>query len=303
VGVPCGLACAYCITGARRRQAHALQSTGWRGRFRPRRRPWQMRVDPYVQTARSTRDILDALEALLGNTPAATPLEITADDLLEFSGLLDLFALHQRFGRPLRVITPGLRLADEAFVAACARYPVAFTLTLPSASPAVTDGLLGRAGAHRAILRALHLLRRHRLEHSLNCVVTRDNVGGLADLARLAVDDLHLKGLALPLFYPEQVLVDLAPERWQLHPPLPRLSAQLERILDHIAGRDFRLTLVDVPPCQVSARVADSPQVHWTFVRHTDAPTPRRRLPACASCPRDPECGHLPAPPPVPRAG
>jgi len=299
VGVECGLACAYCVAGVRKRQIHAT-AHAWPWRVLPWRRlglgstpVHAIALEPIVQTPQATSRLLTKLERTLARTPADVPLELTADDLLEVHGILDIFALHVRHQRSLSAITPGLKLADPDFARACSRFPVHFTLTLPSANPQVTDALLGRSGAHTTILRALQNLLRLDIPFGLNSIVTRDNVDGLATLARFVFEELRLTGFTLPVFYPERALLDADPQAIQLYPPLSRLNDQLEQIVDLCEGRDRRVTVVDVPPCRLSDRVANSEHVQLSFVSHTDSPAPTYRIPKCATCPEDPDCCHF----------
>jgi MoaA/NifB/PqqE/SkfB family radical SAM enzyme len=302
VGVRCGLACAYCVSGARKRKLHAGVLERARRILGNSPRPVHaVPLGSTLHTPETTRRVLAEVEQALTRTPPDVPLELTADDLLEFDGILEIFALHVRHQRPLRVITPGLKLADESFARACSEFGVRFTLTLPSVTSHVTDALLGRAGAHAAISQALANLQRLNVPFSLNCVVTRDNVDGLAALARFVFEELGLVGFAMPMFYPEQTLLDTDLRALRLYPSLARLNAQLEEIVDLCEGRDRRVTLIDVPPCGLSDRVTQSAHVQCSFVSHTDSPAPSYRLPRCKPCRWDPECCHLTETPPTAR--
>ncbi len=298
VGIRCPLACAYCVSGAQKREVQAGALERLRRNLSPEPPPGNTAVlKPAIQTPETTRRILVGIKRTLADTPPEVPLELTADDLLEFDGILDVFALHVRYQRPLSVITPGLKLADLDFARACSAFPVRFTLTLPSSSSQVTDALLGRPGAHAAILEALTNLQRLSISFSLNTVITQDNVDGLAALARFVFEELGLSGFAMPMFYPEQTLLDTDPRAMRLYPSLARLNTQLEQIVDLCEGRDRRVTLIDVPICRLSDRVTNSDSIEWSFVSHTDSPTPSYRLGRCDTCRWDPECCHLSEPP------
>ncbi len=286
-GVQCGLRCEYCITGVRKRKGLTWVSDKLQSAMQ------SLRLAPAAEEVE--REILESVERFLLDPTTTEETEVTADDLLEFTGVLQLFALFARLDRTLHLVTPGLRLANRDFAKECAKYPVAFTLTLPSVSAEITDAIMGRDGAHALLMEAIGNLQELEIPLSINCTVTRQNIDGLAELVRFVHQDLCVERMTLACFCLEQVLLNVDPEAPRLFAPYAKWSEQLVAIAAQCEERSTAVSVIDVPPCQVEASVLASGRVNFDFAVHTDSPTPSRRLEECDGCPFDPRCCHLPA--------
>lgn len=304
---PCAMACAFCVVGAQKRHAQqrslahrasALLEAAARhvppaARVRSRLdRSWST-IQALRQTQRASL-VLRTVDQWLEHTPLDVPIRITADDLLEFPRFFDVLERFQRHHRRLELVTPGLRLADAGFAAALRGAPVQLTLTYLTNRSSVSESLTGRADAVGLIRQALSNLKHNDVDFGLNCVITARNVSELSSAVRYVLEAYELPGLALPGFYLEQVLLDVDPQAFELFASYPQIEQQLLELVDWCEPRDKRLSLVDLPPCQFDRRLLQSRHLLWQFAAHTDSPTPSYRSPACAGCPLDGRCNHIP---------
>ncbi len=246
-------------------------------------------VEPPSTGAQRRREaVLADLEHILDATPADQKVQLTADDLMAFDGFFDILDAFRRHGRRLELDSPGLRLADRAFVAAVTDYDVHLNVSCQAASDEVYTAMTGNPQAFRLVKAALDNLRRSRISFAVNCVATSINCGSLFAIARLLFGELGLPAFNISLFYPEAYLVERKPDAWKLLPSYRELDKQLARIGVLCTVMDRRVTLHDVAPCQLQSRVVRNPRVFFEFV-HTpqfaaDSPTARHRTASCDRC-------------------
>ncbi len=256
-------------------------------------------IDPPTMAAERRRDAVVAeLERILDAAPEGEAVQLTADDLTTFDGFFDILDAYRRRGRRLELDTPGLRLADRAFVSAVSAYDVHLNVSCQAASDDVYTAMTGNPRAFQLVKAALENLRRSRISFAVNCVATSINCGSLFEIARLLFGDLELPAFTIALFYPEAFLVERNPDAWNLLPSYRELDKQLARIGVLCTVMDRRVTLYDVAPCQLHSRVVRNPRVFFEFV-HTpqfaaDSPTPRHRAVGCDRCVLGERCAAVP---------
>ncbi len=255
---------------------------------------WAVRPTTAAERRADHRQVLRQVETLLAHTPRETPVYLTADDLLEYHGLFDLVKAFAQNGRRFLLITPGLRLADEAFARELSRFPVRLTLSHSTRSADTAARLLGNAAAPPLIESALQNVIRLGMEVSVNTIATSENDEELADLGIFLCEELGLPGFTVPCFYLEQVMLALDPDAPRLYPSYDRVDEQLRTLIHRWQDGRRSISLVDFPPCQFSAEVLSCEWIHWGFPRHDVSPTPAPWDPTCGQCPVVERCNRVP---------
>jgi len=239
-------------------------------------------------TATHTDSIVAELDQILDAIPSDERVQLTADDLMAFDGFLAILESFRRHGRRLDLDTPGLRLADPAFVAAVSRYDVHLTLSCQAASDEVYAAMTGNPQGFTLVRAAIDNLRHTRIPFGVNCVITAINCGSLFEIARFLLIEMGLATFNLLHFYPEQYLLDRKPDAWDLLPSYAEIDRQLVRIGVLCTVSDKRVKVYDVAPCQLSSRVVRNPRIDLDFVHGprfaADSPTPQHRSASCDRC-------------------
>jgi MoaA/NifB/PqqE/SkfB family radical SAM enzyme len=182
------------------------------------------------------RAVVDAWIALLDAERPAS-VDLASDDPLEFTGILDLLAEARQRGIRLRLLTPGLRLADRRFAERVARQGARVWLSLLSLRPERYAAITGRPDAHALVTRAIANVRELGIPLDLATVIVDENADEVAELARAAVA-LGAEGFTVQVFHPDAVT---AP---------PSYFRQYPRHEDVVAGL-AALAPGDAPPLQV----------------------------------------------------
>jgi MoaA/NifB/PqqE/SkfB family radical SAM enzyme len=251
-------------------------------------------LDPQAVTGLPTQLVLEELEQILAAAPADLKIQLTADDLTTFDGFLGILDAYRRHGRRFELDTPGLRLADEGFAAAVSKYDVYLTVSCQAASDEVYTAMTGNPRAFELVRAALTNLIRFQVPFGVNYVITAINCGSLFDIARFLLLEMGLPTFTLAHFYPEQFLLDLKPDAWDLLPSYAEVDKQLARIGALCTATDKRVQVFDVAPCQLRSRVVMNPRLLLGFVHgprfEADSPTARYRSPECGRCVLTDQC-------------
>jgi MoaA/NifB/PqqE/SkfB family radical SAM enzyme len=270
----CRMRCVFCPTSvtAPRRDAHAVPSL-------------------------PTQEILEELDSILDAAPSEQKIQLTADDLTTFDGFLDILDTYRRRGRRFELDTPGLRFADPDFAAAVSRYDVHLTVSCQAASDELYTAMTGNPRAFELVRAALTNLVRFGIPFAVNCVITRINCPALFDVARFLLLEMCLPTFTLAQFYPEQFLLDMNPDAWDLLAAYPEIDRQLARIGALCTATGKRVQVFDVAPCQLRSRVLLNPQLGLDFVHgprfEPDSPTARYRAPNCDRCVVGDRCANV----------
>jgi hypothetical protein len=268
-GVPCALSCCYCINGHNKRQ-------GIRSASAPASR------------ASRRREVLRDVESVLAAAPPDRRIDIHADDILEYEGILDILAVYRRRGRRCDMITPGLRLADEAFAKAVSRFDVCFTITYLAHTPSIYRAMVVNPKAQALVQKAISNMRRLNIPFHVNCVLTSHNVSDLPRVAGYILEEEAQTHITFLNFYLERCLLDKDPSAYRLFAPLPRLRESLREVRGLLLRLGKNAALVDLPPCQLGAEIRACPRFRFEFAHpldfKADSPTPMFVPPACADC-------------------
>ena len=119
---------------------------------------------------------LDEFEKRIGESTSAVSL--SGHDVLEAQEIFTLLDVCKRNNRPIRIISPGLRLADPDFARAVTAYSPEFLLTCLSRRSDITARMTGHPEAQALAERALIHLRDLNANFSVNFVATSDKVWG-----------------------------------------------------------------------------------------------------------------------------
>jgi len=201
-------------------------------------------------------------------------VRINGYDPLGHSRILDVLRRARDLGyRAAHVFSPCTRLADEAFCAdvlAALPEDKRFHVPLYSTNPEAHDRIVGRAGAHAEVLRALENLLAHLAPESvwLLCVATRQGLGELEGVARFAAE----RGLS---FFPHMPYPSFESRADRYFSSAPRMTDVAEAMSGALA-RGVRMNVQGVVPCVVFRRMRDdgAPPRAWL-----DAPAERPPLP------------------------
>lgn len=271
----CRLACEFCSHGAEKRLGLGRESVP---------------PDPARVLAELER-VLDRSRPGL-----AAPVRLAGWDILEFPGLFRLLEACRRRGRPVELVTPGLRLAEPGFARRLAVYRPTVVVTCLARDARIYERMTGVPGARRLVDRAIANLRRLKLRFSVNFVVTRTNCAELLPVAAYLLEDCGLGGFTAAFYSPDEGHSVLGAAAGGLLVSFRRLDAELKRFAARYRSRGKRLDLVRVPPCKVSPGVRRSGCVAF---RRKEVPDPvfrEWRHPDCAACGWDADCFHVSAP-------
>lgn len=189
-------------------------------------------------------------------------LFLVSSDILEYPDLFALLDVAAAAGKRVILGTPGLALADEAFVARFVGRDVAFDLTWLSVHPEVYARITGRADAHARVGRAIELLRAHGLGCTLATVVVAENVGEVDLIVRFLGGVAGSERAQLRLFFP-----DIAAAPASYYDQFPSLAALREALVR--LERDppsVPIELGNTPLCQVDPE--QTPGLDLRLIEH-----------------------------------
>ncbi|HBL16716.1 MAG: hypothetical protein A2X36_13860 [Elusimicrobia bacterium GWA2_69_24] len=238
--------------------------------------------------------VLAGLERVLDRSRSG-PVRLAGWDILEFDGLFKLLDACRRRGRPVELVTPGLRLAESGFARRLAAYHPTVVVSCLARDPAIYARMTGLPDAQRLVDRAIANLRRLKLRFSVNFVVTRTNCAELLPVAGYLLEECGLGGFMAAFYSPDEGHSVLGAAAGELLVSFRRLNAELKRFAARYRTRGKRLDLCRIPPCKVSPGVRRSGCVVFRRKDVADPVFREWRHPACAACSWDADCFHVSA--------
>lgn len=209
---------------------------------------------------------------------------LAAHDILEFDRLFDLLGICEAHNKRVRLVSPGLRLADMAFARRLAPRISSFTITYLSHDADTYHRMTGNPQAQAQVQLTLQHLKALRVHVMVNYVVTRYNHRDLLGVAGYLLDQMGLDAFDLVMLIPEKGHADLGHDVGALLAPFPELNRELVRFTRRYHGTSKRLSLIDVPPCQVTEEALTSGILSFSPAP-PDADLVRRvSYQSCASC-------------------
>ena len=204
-------------------------------------------------------------------------VDLVSDDILAFAGLFELIDVAARAGVPLRLLTAGIPLSDQALAERVAATGVRVAVTLLSTRADRYDAIAGRAGAKAAVMSAVDAARAAGVPLDVGIVVLDRNVDELPDLIR-AARDLGSDPIAVRVFHPD---VANAPNTyyWQY----PAYDAVLDALRSLVASGEPlpRIELSNVPWCALPTDGLDGLSLQ---VVNTPNEISMFTFDACATC-------------------
>jgi MoaA/NifB/PqqE/SkfB family radical SAM enzyme len=272
----CRLRCLHCSHGIKKRlrEAHAIHRIIGRisGKLAVIRRR-------YGQT-------LAEFEELVASLPVSheEPVCLSGYDVLEEGSVLTLMEICKRHQRKVRIISPGLRLADRAFAGRLAAYRPEITLTYLSRRPGTFAHMTGHPGAKELIEQAIDNLRELDVGISVNFVATSDNCDELSDVAAYLYETVGIQEFTVLNFFPDWVHYVLDSRTRERFARFGELNRQLVRLARGYRGSDKRICLWGVPPCKLSGSVLTGGYVTFSVRENWDPACRIYRHHNCGSC-------------------
>lgn len=277
----CRLRCNFCSHGLAKRAGRAPRISGppphgpLRGRRRRLYRDWiRLRLG-------------EELEQLpVGPEPVA----LGGWDPLEYDDTPALVHLLRRAGRAVRIVSPGLRLADRGFAAELSRMAPAFVLTYLSTSRTRYASMTGLPDAQDQVHRALGNLRSLGAPLAVNMVLTAENLDELTRVADFVFGDLGLSQMSVLAVLPDRSHLALDPGFLARIPDYRLLGEEVARCVARHGPRKRILCLWNVPPCKVPVRALASGHLCFApWQGEIDHPT--EDAAECQSCGYRRRCG------------
>jgi hypothetical protein len=263
---PCRMWCAFCPRGLEPDRAPAVD-------------------DPLVHAA------IRAEFAELVASVGTRSLYLVSSDILEYPDLFSLLDVAREAGKRVLLGTPGLALADAAFVARCAAYDLAFDLTFLSTEDETYARITRNPDARGLIEQGIRNARALEVELTLAVVVLAENVGELDRLVAHLATSLGAEKVQLRLFFPD---IASAPESYyDQFPSLEALRAALAT-LDALAITPAPLIeLGNTPICQIDPALF--PRLRLRLLEHHDHQNVFKGevVSACGSCEARSRCVRL----------
>lgn len=210
---PCTLSCGFCVNTLLPRPEHVR--------------------DPAL-----IRRILAEFRELVA-TNDVRRVVLASADILDYPGLFGLLDVCREAGREIVLVSPGLALADMAFVDRLVPYRPVFDLTYLSARDDTYDSMVGVKGVRQLVHQAIDNLRARQLPLKISTVVSAANAAELDRTLAFIATQLGQTRVTVRLFYPD--LRSAPPDYYDRFPALAGPSRSVSRIADSIvAGRRER---------------------------------------------------------------
>lgn len=214
---------------------------------------------------RQVKNILSEFESVVAGDPSPE-IGLTAHDILEFRGILELLDICRRYNKRISIRSPGLRLADADFARQLSEYNPHFTMTYLSDDPDIYHRMTGNPDALDLVRKAINNLRNLKINFSVNCVATKYNYMDLMNVAAFLFGEIGLDCFALVFFIPERRHVELDPDIADLFVPYSKLNIELKKFAREYAGSGNSLSLCHVPPCKLDHEILDCRNIKcYTF--------------------------------------
>jgi hypothetical protein len=203
-------------------------------------------------------------------------------DILDYPDLFGLLDAVRDAGKELVLGSPGLRLADRAFVERLAAYPVSIDLTYLATDDATYNRIVGNQEARAAIDAGLAHLVEVGVPFKVGVVVTSLNVHAFPDVVAHLAGTYGVDRIVVRLFYPD--LEGAPDEYFDLFPDYQEVQEALEALERSDVDPLPELDLGNAPLCQLDLRGFERlrlvPREHHAHQNtfKTDG------LPACATC-------------------
>jgi hypothetical protein len=212
------------------------------------------------------------------------PVCLSGHDVLEAREIFELLDICRRHGRPIQIISPGLRLADPDFAREVNACSPEFLLTCLSCRSDLTARMTGNPEAQHLTEKALAHLRDLNANFSVNFVATSDNCGELSDVASYLFRTLGRDSFTLLYFFPDRVHYLLDARTSDRFAGFRQLNHHLRRVARDHGGSGRTICLWGVPPCKLDEELLTGGLLTFCTRGEWDPACRLFRSPSCSQC-------------------